>query len=256
MRTTRFDERLDGALAVLYESYALNSGNYLPQTRWNMRLLQAAMTEHVQFHGQLLQDAFVVAATNSMKQGQYVEIGVGDGFHLSNTLALEKHFQWEGLLIEANPFFWPQIANNRPNAKLAKTAVLGSARGPLTFKHVEDFPEISALSDYSKSDQHDRSKAKELSVETSGIVDVLRDNNIAKSVDYVSIDVEGPEIEILSAMLDAGYRPRVLTVEHNRVPERVEQLTKMLGRDYDVVLTKASQWDLWAVEKSLSNSLI
>lgn len=255
MRTTRFDERLEGALAVLYESYTLNSGSFLAQTRWNVRLLQAAMTHQVQFHGQLLQDAFVLAATNSLKHGQFVEIGVGDGCHLSNTLALERDFEWEGLLIEANPFFWPQIEKNRPTAKLAKTAVLGSARGSLTFRHVEEFPEISALNDYATSDHHDRSKANEVSVETTGIVDVLRANGIAKGVDYVSIDVEGPEIEILSAILAADYRPRVLTVEHNRIPERVETLTKMLEPHYDIVLTKASQWDLWAVEKSLASCL-
>jgi len=255
MRMTRLDERLDGALAVLYESYTLNSGTFFEKTRWNFRLLQAAITSKVRFHGQLLQDAFVVAATNSMKHGQFVEIGVGDGCHLSNTLTLERDFQWKGLLIEANPFFWPQIEKNRPAAALARTAVLGSARGPLTFRHVGGFPELSALENYAASDQHDRSKADELSVETRGIVDVLQENGIPRTVDYVSLDVEGPEIEILEAMLAANYRPRVLTVEHNRLPERIETLTKLLEPDYDIVLSTASQWDLWAVEKSLASNL-
>ena len=38
-----------------------------------------------------------------MHHGFFVEIGAYDGETGSNTLFLEKHKSWDGLLIEANP---------------------------------------------------------------------------------------------------------------------------------------------------------
>ncbi|MNY58660.1 hypothetical protein D3C86_1950200 [compost metagenome] len=59
-------------------------------------------------------------------------------------------------------------------------------------------------------------------------------------------------MEILEAVLVAGYRPQVLTIEHNRVEERIEKIKSLLRDDYEVVLSSASNWDLWAVEKNLA----
>lgn len=253
MPITRFDERFAGALAVLYEAYSLNEGKWPSQTKWNARMVQAVLCSDVKFHAQLLQDAFVLATTDYLRAGEFVEIGVGDGRHLSNTLTLERDFAWRGLLIEANPFFWSKIEKHRPDAKLAKTAVLANPRGRMTFRHVADFPEVSSLDGYAESDHNDRSKSDFITVETAGIVSVLQANGISLHPDYVSIDVEGPEVEILSAILAGGYRPRILTIEHNRIPERVEMLTSILSDDYQIVLSSSSQWDLWAVEKALAH---
>lgn len=253
MSSARFDANLEAALAALYEAY--HSETWSQQTVWNLRLLNAVTTSQTKFHAQLLQDAFVLATTRFMRGGLFVEIGVGDGVHLSNTLTLERDFGWQGLLIEANPFFWPEIERNRPTAQLAKLAVLGKARGPLVFHHVPSFPEISALEDFAAGDHHNRSDFDAVSVDSAGIVDVLEAHAIPRTVDYVSIDVEGPEIEILSAMLDAGYRPRIFTIEHNRVADRIQSLHDLLSTDYEIVAAGASNWDLWAVEKTLAQQL-
>ena len=37
------------------------------------------------------------------KNGFFIEMGAFDGMSLSNTLRLERHHNWTGLLIEANP---------------------------------------------------------------------------------------------------------------------------------------------------------
>lgn len=248
---SRFDERLDGAVQCLYEAYAAN-GRGVGATGWNLRFLEAVQSPSTRFHAQLLQDAFVLMATGGRRNGQFVEIGVGDGVNLSNTLTLERDFGWRGLLVEANPHFWPAIEEARPQALLAKVAAMPQAAGLRSFRHIPDFPEISSLSEFASCDHHDRSLFVEHQVESVAVGELLKENGIRKDVDYISIDVEGPDVEILEAVLVAGYRPKVLTIEHNRVAERIETIKSLLQDDYEVVLSSASNWDLWAVEKSLA----
>lgn len=248
---SRFDERLDGAVQCLYEAYAANRLG-TEGAGWNLRFLEAVHSASKPFHAQLLQDAFVLMATGGRRKGQFVEIGVGDGVYLSNTLTLERDFGWRGLLVEANPYFWPAIEEARPLALLAKTAAMPQAVGPCSFHHIPSFPEISSLSEFASGDNHDRSVFVEHQVESVAVGDLLRDSGIRKDVDYISIDVEGPDVEILEAVLAAGYRPRVLTIEHNRVQDRIDRIKALIRDDYEVVLSSASNWDLWAVEKSLA----
>lgn len=249
--TTRFDERLDGAIQCLYEAYAAG-GRASVDTTWNLRFLEAVHSTSTRFHAQLLQDAFVLMATGGRRKGQFVEIGVGDGVHLSNTLTLERDFGWRGLLVEANPHFWPAIETARPLAQLAKVAAMPEAAGLLSFRHVPNFPEISSLAEFASSDHHDRSVFEEHQVESVAIADLLLESGVREDVDYLSIDVEGPDVEILEAILSAGFRPKALTIEHNRVVNRIDKIKGLLEDDYEVVLSSASNWDLWAVEKGLA----
>lgn len=249
---SRFDERLEWAVSVLYETRAARGDTWTRGTRWNALFLQAVLTAKGPLHAQLLQDAFVLAATEGKRDGVFVEIGVGDGVHLSNTLALERDYGWRGLLIEANPHFWPSIESSRSLSRLAKVAVLAEPAGKLTFRHVPGFPEISSLDVYAGGDGHDRSIFESIEVESAGVASVFKTNDIPRDVDYVSIDVEGPDVEILAGILKADYRPRVITIEHNRLPERLAQIETLLKADYEIVLRGASGWDLWAVEKSFA----
>ena len=50
------------------------------------------------------------------EQGVFVEIGAYDGIRGSNTLMLERCFNWTGLLIEANPDTFSKLLQSRRNA--------------------------------------------------------------------------------------------------------------------------------------------
>ena len=49
---------------------------------------------------QACQDLFVLAATDGLRSGSFLEIGASDGRALSNTYMLEKHFGWRGVSID------------------------------------------------------------------------------------------------------------------------------------------------------------
>ena len=66
-----------------------------------------------------------------------------------------------------------------------------------------------------------------------------------KRIDYLSIDTEGSEYEILSNFNFDAYDIRAITCEHNYMPER-ERIYKLLtSKGYFRVDTEKSKWDDW-----------
>lgn len=53
----------------------------------------------------------------------YVELGAVDGVKFSNTIVLEKHLGWKGMLIEASPQNYKRLPKNRPGATTFHGAV-------------------------------------------------------------------------------------------------------------------------------------
>ena len=49
--------------------------------------------------------------------GNFVEMGAFDGLRLSISLFFERHLNWKGLVIGANPVNYELVLKNRPNTK-------------------------------------------------------------------------------------------------------------------------------------------
>jgi len=62
------------------------------------------------FHGQLLQDELVIKLLNYKRNGYFIDLAANDAVGLSNTFALERDYDWNGLCIEPNPEYWYRLA--------------------------------------------------------------------------------------------------------------------------------------------------
>jgi len=179
--------------------------------------------------------------------GYFIEIGVGDGVHLSNTYMFEKKLGWRGLLCEPHPDFISSVRQTRI-ADLDVRAVYGESGLMLDFSCVEDEPLLSTLTAHKDGDARDRSKASGIVVETVSVVDLFRDHDVPAYVDFLSIDTEGSEVEILKAIPFADYRFGFVCVEHNDEQERKDEMDRIMGAaGYVVVLSEISGFDSWYV---------
>ena len=78
-------------------------------------------------------------------------------------------------------------------------------------------------------------------------MDLLKKYNAPKEIDYLSIDTEGSEFEILNAFDFDAYKIKVITCEHNFTPMR-EEIYKLLGsKGYVRKYQEFSQFDDWYV---------
>jgi FkbM family methyltransferase len=197
---------------------------------------------------QLFQDAFVLSELGEKTDGFFVEFGATDGVLLSNTHLLETRFGWRGVLAEPARIWCDRLAANRACA-IDLRCVAAASGGEITFNETTS-PELSTIDRFSSGDQHadKRSAGARYQVQTVSLNDLLKEHGAPHDIDYLSVDTEGSELEILSAFDFDAFRPRIVTVEHNHVEQtRVGLHALLTAKGYTRKLEAFSAFDDWYV---------
>ena len=196
---------------------------------------------------QLYQDLFVLYTLNWKREGFFVEFGATNGLDLSNTYLLEKNFGWKGILSEPNPYWKKELIKNR-KTHLNFNCVWKNT-GELMDFALSDIPEHSTLS--LKKNKSNPKTNKLIKVETISLNDLLKKFNAPKYIDYLSIDTEGSEFEILSSLDFSKYNISVITCEHNYSSKRKKIFNLLSKHGYHRIYEGLSRWDDWYVKKNL-----
>lgn len=203
-------------------------------------------------NAQLLQDLWVAWELDEKKNGYFVEFGAYDGISLSNTAMLEREYAWAGLLAEPNDDRHAAITASR-TAILDKRCVYSESNLSLVF-NVTDRPEYSTINDFSEMDLHSeiRRNSRQISVETVTLAELLNQNNAPEIIDYLSIDTEGSEFDILQAY-DWKHPIRCISVEHNYTENQSKIDHLLRSKGYIKRLENFSLFDGWYIS---NNSII
>lgn len=209
-----------------------------------------------QSSSQLQQDLFVAYMTSTRKgleseeekrKGFFVEFGATDGIELSNTYLLESVYGWEGIVCEPAKIWRDRLVKNRKC--LIDYRCVYNETG-----HLVDFNEtrtgaLSTIDAFSSSDLHSltRAKGRKYSVETISLNDLLVECNAPNQIDYLSIDTEGSEFEILQAFDFNKWQVGILTVEHNFTDKREAIHGLLANNGFKRVLEDVSIFDDWYV---------
>lgn len=195
---------------------------------------------------QLGQDLFALSELGPAP-GFFVEFGATNGIERSNTWVLEKLLGWEGLLAEPARCWHEALATNR-GCQLERRCVWKSTGERLSFDEVTD-PELSTLGAFSASDFHQAARQSKATyeVETVSLEDLLASPGIPSTIDFLSIDTEGSEYEILSTYDFKAHPIKVIVCEHNYSPirERIHALLSAHG--YVRKYPDLSRFDDWYV---------
>jgi FkbM family methyltransferase len=182
---------------------------------------------------------------NLKREGYFVEFGATDGKSLSNTYILEKEFGWNGICVEPAVNWRQDLAKNR-KCNIDFRCVYSSSGNRIAFKQTR-VPELSTIADLTDKDFHSlsRKSGRYYDVTTITLVDLLDEYNAPTEIDYISIDTEGSELEILKEFDFIKYKVRVFTIEHNFTPNRDMILELMESKGYERVLQDISDFDDW-----------
>ena len=197
---------------------------------------------------QLRQDIFVLSVLGFKKSGYFVEFGATDGVHLSNTNILEKKYFWKGILAEPAILWHEQLRNNR-DCHIETSCVWSVSGENLMFNEAEE-GELSTIGQYLEADSHSeaRKDSKEYMVETISLNDLLAKYQAPRDIDYLSIDTEGSEYEILRNFDFDTYNIKVITCEHNYSPIREKIFDLLIANGYERVYENISKFDDWYVK--------
>lgn len=196
---------------------------------------------------QIRQDLFVLSELNYKKNGYFVEFGATNGIDLSNTYLLETEYGWNGILAEPATIWHKDLDKNR-KAKIDKRCVWKKSGESLVFNET-NYAELSTLDIHSSSDHHAKSRegGNKYTVQTISLMDLLAEHQAPEEIDYLSIDTEGSEFEILENFNFQKYQFKIITCEHNYSPMR-EKLNALFEKNcYRKKYEHISQFDDWWV---------
>jgi hypothetical protein len=109
--------------------------------------------------------------------GYLVDIGAADGIRQSSTIGFLKEGNWQGTLFEYSP---------------------------------ESFSRLAFL--YSSSDQVNLSRVK---VTPDNVVQLLEGYQVPRKFEYLNIDIDSYDLSVLRALIDYGFRPKIVSMEIN-----------------------------------------
>jgi len=205
-------------------------------------------------YSQNFQDVWALYENNFKKDGFFVEFGATDGVDGSNTLLLEKKYNWKGILAEPNPVWHIALKQNRSIQQLVFDCVYTETGNHINFVDCSA-ASLSTIKGYGENDEHShiRSKERVFQVKTISLFDMLK--SAPKEIDYLSIDTEGSEYVILEKYFEQVKDEHVIkciTVEHNFDNNLRSKIFDLLAKNgYERKFEWASRWDDFYILKNI-----
>ena len=154
---------------------------------------------------------------NRIKDGICVEVGANEPISIcSQSLHLEKKLNWQCVLIEPNPTLAKKAIISRPKSvvcEVACTSPYNSKTMILNIPLDRNNKEVTGHASLEKNaDEHNYAFHKTVKVRADTLTHILQSKKIIK-IDFLSIDVEGTEMEVLLGLDFKLYRPKLILLE-------------------------------------------
>lgn len=189
------------------------------------------------------------------RQKFYIEAGALDGEFISNTLYLELKHNWTGLLVEPNPDYLGSLINKNRNAWIFPYCL-----SPKKYPVVVDFDTMHYFSGIINNQNGVSLRPADIIDEKSRTYDKYFDPHIGKNpiwrrkikvqcfpiysvlralgspiIDYFSLDIEGPEYQVLNTIPFVNSNIRLFGVEVAHAGQifngTEEDITNMLSQN-------------------------
>jgi len=159
--------------------------------------------------------------------GYFVDIGAHDGVSFSNSKFFEE-LGWKGVCIEPNPQTFNELENNRNSSTQCIMKAISNKKSTENFTSIQNVDnknkdginmlsgltdkfDIKAKENINKLKNDPNYKVSEIKLET----DLFSNLNPHKEIDYLSVDTEGNELEILKSINFDEYNIKTMTIENN-----------------------------------------
>lgn len=188
------------------------------------------------YYSQHGEDFLVNKIFSGKANGYYVEVGCLDGIEFSNTYFFEKK-GWKGACIEAHQDFITALKKNRPNASIVHCAVGGEDKGSVTF-YANKIGSLSTLDKNEEERWRENYRDyfygfEEQKVPMRTLSSIFSDLNV-DDIDFVSLDIEGYEVQALKGLDFNKVKPKVFTIEYKDENHRnqIEEILFPQGYHY------------------------
>ena len=170
-------------------------------------------------YSQYGEENIILPFFNHKKNGFCVDIGAADGILYSNSRFLIEKQEWSAVLVEPHPTFFKKLKNlydQNLKVKIINNAVFNKCdKLPFYISGHEKEGQVSTLSLEFKQKVIDLYKCKyeKIEIETVTLSDIFK--NIGSKIDFLTIDAEGVDLQVLESNDWIKYRPSLICIEHS-----------------------------------------
>jgi FkbM family methyltransferase len=180
------------------------------------------------------------------KNGVFIEAGANDGLNQSNTLFLARKHGWSGILIEPVPRLHARCVKNRKESKCVNAALVSPNESGNSIKliDVDLMTQVESSNSFEANEANLKAaenvqgiKRKEVTVIGRTLSEIIDDSPFA-SIDLLSLDVEGFELEVLRGITNESHYPKWILIETSNL----EGVLQVIGKPYKLT-EKLSEHD-------------
>ncbi len=193
------------------------------------------------YYSHIGQDRWVAEVYDQKQNGYFLDFGALDGILTSNTYTLEKDLGWTGIVVEANPTSYPDVCRNRTSITI-NAALWSKSREQLEMLDAHGLSSAIQHQDNDTLGDLRRSITKRhFSIDTINPTELLERHQAPELIEYLSLDIEGAEMEVLRSFDFKRFKPGLMTIEHSEVPAKQNEMRafleplgyKVIQRHYD-----------------------
>jgi len=178
------------------------------------------------YYSQVNQDRIADFTLSRKTKGVFLDIGAHDGITFSNTYFFEKERGWTGICIDPNPDVFQKLIANRHC--ICENCAIATEEKQLIYRKVNGhyFSEmLGGILEFMDAEHIERINKEiathaECSIEDIPVECKRLDNLLNKygvnEIDYLSLDTEGAEYEILQSLDFDKLNIRLISVERNK----------------------------------------
>jgi FkbM family methyltransferase len=160
---------------------------------------------HTDNKGVLLEEK--LNAIFNKRSGFFIELGANDGLRQSNTAFLEKKMDWTGILVEPSNMGYRKCLENRPNSTCYNYACVSDEYNEEYISG--DFNNMQLMASINGTRLNRTNLIQVKAITLANLLDQHETNNI----DFLSLDAEGYELNIIKGLNLDKYRPNYMLVE-------------------------------------------
>jgi FkbM family methyltransferase len=173
-----------------------------------------------EYFSEIGQDKWVLEKVfPGVTNGYFVDIGSGHGTIGSNSRTLEKH-GWSGVCVDPFP-----VHMEGRTCKMFEEVVFSKPGLLMAFRTAGG---LGGVDDTLAKWNHTAARAPTVKVRTVTLDDILARAGAPQFIHFVSLDIEGAELEALRAFPFDRYRVGAWAIEHNREEPKRSQIVALL----------------------------
>ena len=199
----------------------------LPQA---LRLTWKEAIGGVTFPSEIGQDKWVIVKMfPGVTDGFFLDVGSGHGTIGSNTKALEER-GWKGICVDPFP-----VHMDGRTCTMARE-VVSSESGKVVSFHTH--AGLGGIADTLGKWKAEAEKSPAVTLTTVTLAEILARENAPRFIHFLSLDIEGAELDALRGVPMDTYRFGAMAIEHNdEEPKRTDLLKFLEGHGYRRVHT-------------------